>query len=132
MGLAAYDELSPEAKRVLEGVMIATEISKGLVAKLAALGEGEASRILARVIRKSRENQWDVEDIMRCLNCTDAHPQLSVQLIPALAEVPGKKRDVAVLPLLKAKPWAADLLKQWADDPATEEVARKYLAKVAK
>lgn len=132
MGLAAYDELSPEAKRVLEGAMIATEISKGLVAKLAALGEGEASRILARVIRKSRENQWEVEDIMRCLNCTDAHPQLSVQLIPALAEVPGKKRDVAVLPLLKTKPWAADLLKQWADDPATDELARKYLAKGAK
>lgn len=132
MGLAAYDELSPEAKRVLEGALAATEISKGLVAKLAALGEGEASRILARVIRKSRENQWDVEDIMRCLNCTDAHPQLSVQLVPALAEVPGKRRDVSVLPLLKTRPWATDLLKQWADDPATDETARRYLAKAAR
>ena len=132
MGLAAYDELSPDAKRLLEATMTATDVSRSLVTKLAVLGEGEASRILARVIRKSRENQWEVEDIMRCLNCTDAHPQLSAQLIPALAEIPGRKRNVAVLPLLKPTAWAAELLKQWADDPATEEVSRKYLAKAIK
>lgn len=129
LGLAAYDELSPAAKQLLEATMAATEVSKLLVQKLTALGEGDVSRILTRAIRKARENHWQVEDITRCLNCTDAHPQLGLQLGPALAEIPGNKRDVALLPLLKTRPWAEGLLQQWADDPATTAKSRQYLQK---
>lgn len=127
MGLAAYDELSPQAKKLLEATLEATDLSKVLVRGLGTLGEGECSRILGRAIRKGRENQWEAGDILRCLNCTEAHPPLSVQLIPALAEMPARSRDVAVLPVLKGKSWAADLLVQWAGDPETDEVSRKYL-----
>ncbi len=132
LGLAAYDELLPQAKQLLEAALSATEISKALVGRLAALGESEASRVLTRVIRRSRENHWAVEDVLRCLNFTEAHPALSAYLLPALAEIPGAKRDVAVLPILKSKPWAAELLQLWAHDPATPEVSRKYLGKAGK
>jgi predicted KAP-like P-loop ATPase len=127
LSLAAYDELSPAAKKLLEATMAANEISKLLVQKLTELGEGDVSRILTRAIRKAREEQWQVEDITRCLNCTDAHPSLGLQLAPALAEIPGNKRDVALLPLLKTRPWAEGLLRDWADDPDTTAKSRQYL-----
>lgn len=129
LGLAAYDELSAEAKKVLEATMEATELSKILVQQLTALGEGDVSRILNRAIRKARESQWELDDIIRCLNCTDAHPSLGLQLAPALFEVPGSKRNVALLPLLKSRAWAGDLLRDWADDPETDEKSRLYLQK---
>lgn len=129
LGLAAYDELSAEAKKVLEATMEATELSKILVQQLTALGEGDVSRILNRAIRKARESQWELDDIIRCLNCTDAHPSLGLQLAPALFEVPGNKRNVALLPLLKSRAWAGDLLRDWKDDPETDEKSRRYLQK---
>jgi hypothetical protein len=121
--------LSAEAKKLLEATMEATEVSKLLVKKLTSIGEGDVSRILNRAIRKAREDQWEVEDIVRCLNCTDAHPQLGLQLVPALSEIPGGKRDLALLPLLKVRPWAQALLQQWEDDPETAARSRQYLQK---
>lgn len=132
LGLAAYDELSAEAKKVLEATMEATERSALLVKQLAALGEGDASRILNRAIRKGRENQWEFEDVVRCLNCTEAHPAMGPQLATALYDVPGNKRSVALLPLLKSLPWATALLQDWEDDPETDEKARAYLRKQKK
>lgn len=129
LGLAAYDELSAEAKKVLEATMEATERSALLVKQLTDLGEGDVSRILTRAIRKGHENQWEFEDVVRCLHCTEAHPAMGLQLATALYEVPGQKRSVALLPLLKSLPWATDLLRDWEDDPETDEKARRYLQK---
>lgn len=132
LGLAAYDELSAEAKKLLEATMEATEVSKLLVPRLAALGEGDVSRILNRAVRKAREGQWQEEDIVRCLNCTDAHPQLGIQLAPVFSEIPGNKRHVALMPLLRQRDWAQALLSNWADDPETLAKSRQYIQKGAK
>jgi hypothetical protein len=51
------------------------------------------------------------------------------QLATALYDVPGTKRSVALLPLLKSLPWATALLQDWEDDPETDERARAYLRK---
>ena len=127
LGLAAYDELSAEAKQALEATMEATEVSKLLVAKLKALGEGDVSRILTRAIRRARENQWQVNDVIRCLNCTEAHPLLGVQLASAFSEIPGNKRDLALMPLLLPLSWAEPVLRTWVDDPETSAKSRQYL-----
>jgi len=131
LGLAAYDELSAEAKQALEATMEATEVSKLLVGRLAALGEGDVSRILIRAIRKARENHWQEADIVRCLNCTTAHPQLGSQLAPVLSEVPGNKRHLALMPLLQPLDWAQAVLNGWANDPETLLKSRQYLLKKA-
>lgn len=132
LGLAAYDELSAEAKKLLEATMEATEVSKLLVPRLAALGEGDVSRILNRAVRKAREDQWQEEDIVRCLNCTDAHPPLGAPLASVFAEIPGNKRHVALMPLLRQRDWAEALLSNWANDPETLFKSRQYLQKGAK
>lgn len=131
LGLAAYDELSAEAKQALEALMEATEVSKLLVGRLATLGEGDVSRLLHRAIRKAREDHWHEADIVRCLNCTDAHPQLASQLVPVLAEIPGNKRHVALMPLLQSRDWAKTLLDTWTNDTETIPKSRTYLQKKA-
>ncbi|MFY3533274.1 MULTISPECIES: KAP family P-loop NTPase fold protein [Achromobacter] len=132
LGLAAYDELSAEAKKILEATMEATDRSALLIKQLSSLGEGDASRILTRAIRKGHENQWEMEDFMRCLNCTEAHPNLGTQLATALYEVPGRKRSVALIPLLKNQSWAIEVLQEWENDIDTDEKSREYLRRQKK
>lgn len=127
LGLAAYDELSEEGKRLLEATMEAKEVSRVLVPQLMALGQADVSRILTRVIRKARDGQWNSVDLLRCLNCTEAHPELGEQFVQALEEIPPGSRPYAILPKLKSKPWAALLLADWRDDPESAEQVRTYL-----
>lgn len=127
LGLAAYDELSEEAKRLLEATMEAKEVSKVLVPQLMALGQADVSRILTRVIRKARDGQWNAVELLRCLNCTEAHPELGEQFVQALEEIPPASRPFAILPKLKSKSWAALLLADWRDDPESAEQVKTYL-----
>lgn len=127
LGLAAYDELSEEGKRLLEATMEAKEVSKILVPQLMALGQADVARILTRVIRKARDGQWDAVDLLRCLNCTEAHPELGEQLVQALEEIPPASRPYPILPKLKSKPWAALLLADWRDDPESGDQVKSYL-----
>lgn len=127
LGLAAYDELSEEAKRLLEATMEAKDVSKILVPQLMALSQADVSRILTRVIRKARDGQWESVDLLRCLNCTEAHPELGEQFAQALEEIPPAHRPFAILPKLKTKPWAALLLADWRDDPESTEQVKTYL-----
>lgn len=127
LGLAAYDELSEEGKRLLEATMEVKEISQVLVTQLKNLSQGDVSRILTRVIRRARDSQWDAVDLLRCLNCTEACPELGDQFVQALEEIPPAKRPYAILPKLKSQAWAAMLLADWRDDPDTGDQAKTYL-----
>lgn len=127
LGLAAYDELSEDGKRLLEATMEAKEVSNVLVPQLMALAQADVARILTRVIRKARDGQWDAVDLLRCLNCTEAHPELGEQLVQALEEIPPTSRPYPILPKLKSKPWAALLLADWRDDPESGDQVKTYL-----
>jgi predicted KAP-like P-loop ATPase len=127
LGLAAYDELSEDAKRLLEATMEAKDVSKVLVSQLMARSQADVSRILTRLIRKARDAQWEAVDLLRCLNCTEAHPELGDQFVQALEEISPSKRPYAILPKLKVKPWAALLLSDWRDDPESVEQVKMYL-----
>ena len=121
------DMLDEEGKRLLEATMEAKEVSRVLVPQLMALGQADVSRILTRVIRKARDGQWNSVDLLRCLNCTEAHPELGEQFVQALEEIPPGSRPYAILPKLKSKPWAALLLADWRDDPESAEQVKTYL-----
>lgn len=127
LGLASYDELSEEGKRLLEATMEVKEVSKVLVPQLMALSQADVSRILTRVIRKARDGQWDAVDLLRGLNCTEAHPELGEQFVQALEEIPPASRPYAILPKLKNKGWAALLLADWRDDPESGDQVKTYL-----
>jgi predicted KAP-like P-loop ATPase len=129
LALASYDELSPEARKVLEASLKATQVLGGLTAQIKALGEVEAGRILVRLVRKARADQWSSGAVSRCFNVTDAFPGLGTQLATALAEIPSQQRPPAIGPLLAARAWADSLITEWIADKNTPSQLKNALQK---
>ncbi|KQW43308.1 MULTISPECIES: P-loop NTPase fold protein [unclassified Roseateles] len=126
LGLASYDELSTQAKKVLAAAATVDGESHALVAQLRALGEMEAAKLLKRLIRQARAEQWSDSSIRRCFNCPAAFDQLGVQLAAGLAEIPVPKVTTVILPLLAEKSWAAQLLAKWAADTTASPSVKGY------
>ena len=129
LAYASYDELSPEARKVFEAALETTQVLPGLVAQIVAIGEREAERVLIRLIRKARTEQWTGGAVTRCFNVTNAFPSLGPQLVSALAEIPADQRPAAIAPLLRACPWAAPLIAQWIADGRTPQQLRNALGR---
>ena len=126
LALAAYDELSAQAKKVLAAAMATDGQSHALVAQLKTLAEPEASKVLVRLVRHARTDQWSEASIKRCFNIPEAFEHLGSQLAAALAEVPIERVTSPLLPELRGKAWAAQLLEKWKADPKASQTVRNY------
>lgn len=126
LSLASYDELSSQAKKVLTVASTVDGQSNALVTQLKGIGESDASKILVRLIRQARSEQWSDASIKRCFNCTDAFEQLGTQLAAGLAEIPPEKVSVVILPQLIDKVWAASLAAKWDADSNTSSTVKNY------
>lgn len=126
LALAAYDELSAQAKKVLTAAMAVDGQNHALVAQLKNLAEPEASKVLVRLVRQARTDQWSEASIKRCFNVPDAFEQLGHQLAAALAEVPIERVTSPLLPELRSKAWAAQLLEKWKADPKASQTVKNY------
>jgi len=127
--LAAYDELSPEARELLDAL---NQIDNGttmtvLVEKLRVIGETESEMLLNRIIRMGRTNQWEVNTLYEALHVTEAFPALGEKLVSGLSEIPAKSLKPAYIPVLKEKPWAIELLKQWSENVDTPANVSKLI-----
>lgn len=126
LALAAYDELSAQAKQVLAAAMAADGQNHALVTKLKTLSEAEASKVLVRLIRQARVDQWSEASIKRCFNIPEAYEQLGSQLAAALSEVPIERVTSPLLPELRNKAWAEQLLDKWKSDPKAAMPVKNY------
>jgi predicted KAP-like P-loop ATPase len=129
LSLASYDELSPAARKVFEASLATTQVLTGLVAQLQAIGETEAQRVLVRLIRKARTEQWSSGAVTRCFNVTTAFASLGPRLATALAEIPAGKRPGAIGPLLAAATWAEALVADWMADTHSPQQLRNVFKK---
>ena len=129
LAYASYDELSPEARKIFEASLNTTQVLPGLIAQFGAIGEGEAERVLVRLIRKARTEQWSGGAVTRCFNVTSAFPSLGPQLASALAEIPSDQRPAAIGPLLTTPAWAASLTAEWIADGRTPSQLRNVLSR---
>ncbi|MES2229236.1 MAG: P-loop NTPase fold protein [Pseudomonadota bacterium] len=125
--VAAYDQMSAEARSVLEAALQVDQVIPGLVSQLKALSEQEAEQILVRLVRRARSDNWSGGSTTRLFNCTDAHPNLGSLVVGALREISAKQRPSQVGPLLRGKSWAAELVSQWTEDKDTPEQLRRVL-----
>jgi len=121
LALAAYDELSPEARDLLDAL---NQIDSGtmitaLVDSLKTIGVTESEMLLNRIARTGRTNQWDVNTLHAALHITEAYPDLGSKLVNSLGEIPAKSRKASYIPVLNDKSWAKDMLKQWSEDSET-------------
>lgn len=129
LALASYDELSPEARKVLDASLQVTEVLQGLVAQFKMLGEVESERVLVRLVRKARTDQWSADAVTRCFNVISAFESLGPQLAAALAEIPASQRPGAIGPLLVNAKWAEGLVASWSADKLTPLQLRNLLTK---
>ncbi len=128
LAIAAYDELGQEAQKMLEALLSATSVIPTLVDQIKALGEGDAERVLTRLGRKARTDQFTAESIARCLNITKAFPTLGPQLALLLNEIPAARRPVALVPLLQNEAWATNELQRWESDTDTPPPVKRAIA----
>jgi len=116
LSLASFDELSPEGRSLLEGILEADTIMQPLVEQLKVLGETEADRILNRIRRRARANQWDRKSLVQALHVPKAFPALGPAYVNLLNEIPATKRPAPLIPHIRQEDWAKDLLQRWATD----------------
>jgi len=116
LSLASFDELSPEGRSLLEGLLEADSVMLPLVEKLKSLGEMEADRILNRIRRRARANQWDRSFLVQALHVPKAFPSLGPAYVNLLNEIPAGKRPAPLIPLIRNEAWSQQLLKRWGVD----------------
>ena len=129
LSLASFDELSPDGRALLDALLVATTLMPPLVAQLKQLGEGESERILNRIHRRARANQWDRAIITQALHVPKAFPSLAPSYVRLLNEMPAAQRPAPLIPRLSSEPWAKDILKRWGEDNNSPIAVRNAINK---
>lgn len=127
LSLASFDELSPEGRSLLEGILEADAVMSTLVEQLKTLGEAEADRVLNRIRRRARANQWDRISLVQALHVPKAFPALGPAYVNLLNEIPPSKRPAPLIPLIRNEEWAKDLLNRWGADEQSPTPLKKAI-----
>ena len=129
MPFAAYDELSPEGKKILEALKVVKNgpLNQGLIDKIKGIGEMESTLLLNQIARIGRGNQWKVDTVCAAIHITEAYPSIGDRLALALGEIPSKSVKPAIVGRIKDKDWAKGLLEKWVNDSETPESVKNSI-----
>jgi len=116
ISLASFDELSPEGRELLAALCEARGFLQPLVNNIKQIGAAEAEKILTRMKRRARNQQWDSAVIAQALHIPKAFPELATSFTAMLYEIPATKRPAALIPQLLSENWAKELLASWEQD----------------
>ncbi|OIQ01652.1 MAG: hypothetical protein AUK36_09525 [Zetaproteobacteria bacterium CG2_30_59_37] len=116
ISLASFDELSPEGRELLAALCEARGFLLPLVNNIKQIGAAEAEKILTRMKRRARNQQWDSAVIAQALHIPKAFPELATSFTAMLYEIPATKRPAALIPQLLSENWAKELLASWEQD----------------
>ena len=127
ISIASFDELSPEGRELLTGLCAANGIIQILINNIKAVGLIEAEKILTRMKRRARNQQWDLSVITQTLHLPKAFPELATSYIAMLDEIPASKRPAPLIPQLRNEPWANELLSRWEQDENSPSPVKKAI-----
>jgi predicted KAP-like P-loop ATPase len=127
LSLARFDEISPEGKTLLEAILEAKNFMQPLVDQLKSLDEMDAERILTRILRQARSDQWDRTRLIQALHVPKAFPGLGSTFVNFLNEIPTDRRPAPLIPLLKGEAWAQEMLQQWSADQRSPQPVKKAI-----
>jgi len=117
--LASFDELSPDGREVMSALCEAKSLMNHLISKIEQLGSIESEKILSRMKRKARKQQWEYEVLLQTLHIPKAFPDLGKAYVSMLDEIPASKRPTQLIPYIRNESWACDLLSRWKNDDNT-------------
>lgn len=127
ISLASFDELSPEGREMLSALCEAKGLLHPLITNIKQIGAIEAEKILTRMKRRSRNQQWESAVIVQALHLPKAFPELATSFIAMLDEIPANKRPVPLIPQLRNEPWAKELLSRWEQDDNSPQTVKKAI-----
>lgn len=127
LSLARFDEISPEGKALLEAILEAKIFMQPLVDQLKSLDEMDAERILTRIIRQARSDQWDRTRLIQAFHVPKAFPSLGATFVNFLNEIPADQRPAPLIPLIKDEAWAQVMLQQWGADQRSSQPVKKAI-----
>lgn len=119
ISLASFDELSPEGRELLSALCVTKGLLQPLIANIRQIGVIESEKILTRMKRRARNQQWESAVIVQALHLPKAFPELANSFIAMLDEIPAGKRPAPLIPQLRNEPWATELLARWEKDESS-------------
>ena len=128
ISLASFDEISQEARVLLEGLLETKQLIPPLIEQLKSLGETEGERILNRIMRQARANQWGSDTLIQALHVTKAFSNLGPKFVSFLNEIPSNKRTPVIIPYIREEAWAKEMIQRWADDKLTPQTVRNAIS----
>ena len=127
ISLASFDELSSEGRELLSAICEAQGIIVPLVDRIKLIDSVEADKILTRMKRRARNQQWESAVIVQALHLPKAFPELATSFIAMLEEIPANKRPAPLIPQLRNEPWAKELLSRWEQDESSPATVKRAI-----
>jgi predicted KAP-like P-loop ATPase len=127
ISLASFDELSPEGRELLSALCEAKGLLQPLITNIKQIGAIESEKILTRMKRRARNQQWESAVIVQALHLPKAFPELATSFIAMLDEIPAGKRPAPLIPQLRNEPWAKELLSRWEQDESSPATVKKAI-----
>lgn len=132
ISLASFDELSPAGRELLSALCEAKGLLQPLIANIKQIGAIESEKILTRMKRRARNQQWESAVIVQALHLPKAFPELAISFIAMLDEIPAGKRPAPLIPQLLIEPWAKELLSRWEQDDSSPATVKKAINTVGR
>lgn len=132
ISLASFDELSPDGRELLSALCEAKGLLQPLINKIKQIGAIESEKILTRMKRRARNQQWESTVIVQALHLPKAFPELATSFIAMLDEIPAGKRPTPLIPQLLNETWAKELLARWEQDDSSPAPVKKAINTVGR
>lgn len=127
ISLASFDELSPDGRELLSALCEAKGLLQPLIGNIKQIGAIESDKILTRMKRRARNQQWESAVIVQALHLPKAFPELATSFIAMLDEIPAGKRPAPLIPQLRNETWAKELLARWEQDDSSPAPVKKAI-----
>lgn len=127
ISLASFDELSPDGREMLSALCEAKGLLQPLITNIKQIGAIESEKILTRMKRRARNQQWESAVIVQALHLPKAFPELAASFIAMLDEIPAGKRPAPLIPQLRSETWAKELLVRWEQDDSSPAPVKKAI-----
>lgn len=127
ISLASFDELSPDGREMLSALCEAKGLLQPLINNIKQIGAIESEKILTRMKRRARNQQWESGVIVQALHLPKAFPELAASFIAMLDEIPAGKRPAPLIPQLRSETWAKELLARWEQDESSPAPVKKAI-----
>jgi predicted KAP-like P-loop ATPase len=125
------DQLSAEALQLLEALLTLRQAASAeLTTRLKSVGKRDLSVIMERLLVRAKQIQeWGTPPILHaCLAVITAEETLSETLARFLDQVPPGQIKASIIPLLKDKSWAQNLIRKWSQHRDTPSTVKRAIS----